>query len=27
MIALRFLGNGEQYHGIGDVHGIHKSTV
>jgi hypothetical protein len=27
MIALRFLGNGGQYHGIGDMHGIHKSTV
>jgi hypothetical protein len=27
MIAFRFLGNSGQYHGIGDKHGIHKSTV
>jgi DNA-binding MarR family transcriptional regulator len=26
-LMIAFLGNGGQYHGIGDMHGIHKSTV
>lgn len=27
LVALHFFGNGSQYHSIGDMHGIHKSTV
>lgn len=27
LVALHFIGNGAQYHGIGDMHGISKSTV
>lgn len=27
LVALHFLGNGSQYHGIANMHGIHKSTV
>lgn len=27
LVALHFYGNGSQYHSIGDMHGIHKSTV
>lgn len=27
LVALHFFGNGSQYHGISDMHGIHKSTV
>lgn len=27
LVALHFYGSGAQYHGIGDMHGIHKSTV
>lgn len=27
LVALHFYGNGSQYHSIGDIHGIHKSTV
>lgn len=27
LVALHFLGSGNQYHGISDMHGIHKSTV
>lgn len=27
LIALHFFGNGSQYHGISDMHGVHKSTV
>lgn len=27
LTALHFFGNGSQYHSIGDMHGIHKSTV
>lgn len=27
LLALHFYGNGSQYHGIGDMHGLHKSTV
>lgn len=27
LLALHFFGNGSQYHGVGDMHGIHKSTV
>lgn len=26
-IGLHWLGNGGQYHGVGDMHGVHKSTV
>lgn len=27
LVALHFFGNGSQYHSVGDMHGIHKSTV
>jgi len=27
LTVLHWLGNGSQYHGTGDMHGIHKSTV
>lgn len=27
LVALHWLGNGSQYHGIGDMHGVSKSTV
>lgn len=27
MTALHWMGNGSQYHGVGDMHGLHKSTI
>ncbi|KAF2891217.1 hypothetical protein ILUMI_14956 [Ignelater luminosus] len=27
LTALNWLGNGAQYHGVADIHGLHKSTV
>lgn len=27
LVSLHFFGNGSQYHSLGDMHGIHKSTV